>query len=301
MFRAVGQILIVGVPIIVLLFASGAWRRRLVGAVAIAAPAIALVFVYSALMSSSGGYFGLADGQGWGLYVRAAPIADCSRFDPPPETQVLCETTPPDSRPGPDHYAWNTESPARKAFIGPPFSDDLVGAFGREVLENQPLDYAESVLTDLWRYVDFDAGLDRPDNGAEITRYRFQEFPSKQNTDDPLADYYGPYAYNTTGLGIALGDIQQVVRIHGILILLAVLLAIAGLVLGPPNARFGIALLGGIAFLLMLVPVSAGAFNGRYAIPSEPGLIAAGLLGAWAIALQEPITKLRATLASRNL
>ncbi len=82
----------------------------------------------------------------------------------------------------------------------------------------------------------------------------------------------------------ALGDVQQIVRVHGVLILLAGTLALVGLVLGPREIRIGVALLGGSASLLMLAPVAAGAFNGRYAVPAEPALVASGLLGAWALA-----------------
>ncbi len=119
LFRAVGQVLVPLIPIVAVIAVRGPIGRRLAAALAAAVPAAALLLAYSAALSAAGGYFGLADGQGWALYARMAPIADCSRFDPPPGTEGLCERRPPDSRPGPDDYAWNPRH-ARTLFIGPP-------------------------------------------------------------------------------------------------------------------------------------------------------------------------------------
>ena len=285
MFRAVGQVLIPLIPIVAVIAVRGAVSRRLAaGLAAGTVPAVVLVLAYSAAISAAGGYFGLTDGQGWALYARIAPIADCAEFDPPPGTDGLCESTPPESRPGPDYYAWNLDSHARALFVGPPHNDDQVGSFAREVVEHP---------THRLREV-------RPHRPLAVRRLRRWSRPRRERradlvvslrrgpaleliSDDPVASLYGPGRYEISDLGRTLGDVQQVVRLHGGLILLAAVLALVGLLLGPRKIRVGIAVIGGTAFLLMVAPVMVGAFNGRYAVPAQPALVAAGLLGAWAI------------------
>ncbi len=96
------------IPLFALWFAfalDGPLTRRLArGAVCIAAAA-AVLLAYMALNASYTGNFAIGNASGWALYARVAPFADCSRFDPPAGTEALCESTPPDARPGPDFYA----------------------------------------------------------------------------------------------------------------------------------------------------------------------------------------------------
>ena len=283
MTRAVGEVIVLPVAIVAAVAVGGRLPRRVAAGAAIAVPAAALILAYSIAMSAAGGYFGLANGAGWALYTRVAPIADCTQFTPPEGTKGLCERTDPESRPGPDFYAWHPESRARALFVGPPRHDDVVGSFGRAALLNQPLAYLEIVLIDLWRYVDFDAGPARPSNGSPISDYRFAGETSEMYTDDSLASYYGDYRYVITDVGRTLGDVQQVLRIHGPVMLLALLLGIAGLAIGPARLRVGIVLLGGVSFLLLLAPVAIGVYNSRYVVVAGPGLVSAGLLGAWAL------------------
>ena len=130
-------------------------------------------------------------------------------------TERLCEQTPPDRRPGSDFYGWDPESPARELFLGPPAGDELLASFGREVVTHQPLDYAKLVLTDLARFVDEDAGIDRTLSGHPLSFYRFAGTSSEVIDDDPVASFYGPYEYVISGTGRTLGDLQQIVRVHG--------------------------------------------------------------------------------------
>lgn len=283
MTRAVGEVVILPVAVIAAVAVGGPAARRVGAGATVAAAAAALILAYSIMMSVAGGYAGLAKGAGWALYTRVAPIADCTQFTPPQGTRGLCERTDPDSRPGPDFYTWHPDSPARALFVASPQNDDVLGSFGRTVLVNQPLDYLELVLIDLWRYVDFDAGPARLSNGAPISDYRFAGESSEMFTDDMLARYYGDYRYVITDLGRSLGDVQQVVRIHGPIMLAALLFGVAGLVVGSARMRIGIALLGGVSFLLLLAPVAIGVYNSRYGVVAGPGLASAGLLGIWAL------------------
>jgi Dolichyl-phosphate-mannose-protein mannosyltransferase len=292
-FRAVGQALVPLVVVFAAIGVRGDIARRLGGAAAAALAAVVVLLGYGGAMSASGGYFGLAAGDGWAVYVRTAPIADCARFDPPAGTEGLCERTPPDSRPGPDFYAWNPESPARQLFVGPPLNDEVVGSFGREALEQQPLDYLGLVVTDLARFVDADAGVDRPDGGHPLASYRFGRYDIGTIDEGEVASFYGPYQFDTSALADALGDVQQIVRVHGVLIALAAVLALAGLIRGPRQVRVAILTLAAPALTLLVAAAALATYDGRFGVPAMPALIAAGLLGAWSLAPE--------TSAARNL
>lgn len=281
--RAVGEPLVIAVGVSVAIVATGGARRRLVAGGSVVFAGALLILAYSAVMSAEGGYFGLAKGTGWAIYARVAPIADCSEFTPPAETEVLCETRDPDTRPGPDFYSWNENSPARAFAPGPPYEDDILGSFGRAALVHQPLDYAKLAATDFWRYVDPDAGPDRLDSGHPPSFYRFAGVTSPVDSTTPIAAYFGSYRVVITGLGRTLGDVQQVIRVHGLLVLLALVLAIAGLAVGRDRTRAGIVVMGIAALTLMAVPVAIGTYDSRYALVAYPELIAAGLLGGWAL------------------
>lgn len=283
MFRAVAQILIPLLAVIAALGVPGLLRDRALAAGAVLIPGVALILGYSIAMSAAGGHFGLAKGLGWGLYARIAPAADCSRFEPAPGTEALCETSDPDTRPGPDFYAWNPRSTAVGLFIGPPLSDDVVGGFGRRAILAQPRAYAELVAIDMWRYVEEDAGPDRIDSGKTRTRYHFGRYTQQPGIPDSAAMYYGPYEREVTDAGRVLRDIQAVVRVHGLLVLVAVLLAIGGAVLSRGIVRWTILLLGGTAVLLALFPTMIGTYNFRYGVVVYPSLVSAGLLGFWTI------------------
>jgi hypothetical protein len=284
MVRVVGEPLVVVFAVCAFAI-TGSWRERLLSAGAVVLPAAALILIYAAAMSASGGYFGLADGEGWAVYSRMAPVADCNEFEPPSGTAQLCEDYPPELRAGPDFYAWHPASPARAAFIGPPHNDELVGAFGRAALRNQPLDYAAMVATDLWRYVDFDAGPDRPmgTNGSPISDYEFSG-TAHALEEGPVTTYYGSRNVVVTGIGRVLGDIQGVVRIHGVLMLVLLIVASAGFIVAHGKERYGILLLGMTALAMLVVPVVTSIYNSRWAIPAEPPLVCAGLIAANALA-----------------
>lgn len=283
MVRAVGQVLIPVVALIAACAVQGGARQRVLAGATVGLPAVLLILAYSATLSASGGYFGLAKGAGWALYTRMAPIADCTRFDPPEGTELLCEASDPDTRPGSDYYAWHGDSPAHLIASGPPFEDELIGSFGRAALVGQPLDYLGLVLTDLARYVDAGAGPDREASGHPIQFYRFAGVSSPGPPDGPTVEYYGHFDWTITSLGRALGDVQQVVRVHGLLVLAAAILALWGIAAGTRRQRVGIVLLGGTALALMLVPVLVGTYDGRYGLTAYPQLVAAGLMGAWSV------------------
>src|SRR2546423_12317734 len=100
--RGSGLVLAPVLVLWLLLWLPGKWRRRLIGAGLAALALVAVLAGYVGVVRVSGGrYSGLTDMNGWDLYGRVAPFADCTKFMPPEGTEVLCESTPPSLRPGP--------------------------------------------------------------------------------------------------------------------------------------------------------------------------------------------------------
>lgn len=263
---------------------SGAWRARLLAAVAAAATAGVVVLGYFALNESETGYFGFSQSSGWGLYSRTAPFAECTRFDPPAGTESLCETTPVDSRPGPDFYGWEAGSPARQLFGEQPNGDEQLSDFAREVITHQPLSYAEDVARDFARYFVTVDGPDFGGAGYEVVDVDRRALGFEEGIHAGITDYYADEPLSIKGGVTTLGDLQNVLSVRATLLLAALLLAIAGLVLGRGRVRAGVALLLGASLLAMLVPVVTAIYSARYAIPVSGPLVGAGAIGAWLIA-----------------
>jgi hypothetical protein len=255
----------------------GSWWRRIGHAALAGGAAVAIVLVYFQLHYFALDYFGLVKASGWGIYARTAPFADCTKFDPPEGTRRLCETTPPEERPGPDTYAW-IEGPARRAFGGPPEENDKVGAFGWAVVRGQPLDYADVVFSDTAKYFGF--GVNEFDFGAS----RMEWTPYDRRSIMPwINDYYHDERYAIGGAIGTLEDLQDVVRVHPLILFFSLLAGIAGVVLGRGRVRWAVVLFLMIGFLLVLIPPLTAVYNFRYALPANGPLIAAGAIGLWLI------------------
>jgi 4-amino-4-deoxy-L-arabinose transferase-like glycosyltransferase len=262
------------------------WRRRLAAAGTLAVTLGALLVGYSAVQHAQTGYFGISQGLGWGLYGRAAPFADCSRFTPPKGTEGLCETSDWRTRYGLGFYWWDPQSPARRLFVGPPYNDKLVGAFGRAAILHQPGLYARAVAKDLVHYAFPSVGYDRPGASLGPGFYTFPAAPMPPRYDTgPFAEYYGPVTVHRSG-GVldALGTVQRVVRLHGVLLVLALALVAAGLVWARGLRRWGIVLLGGSALMQLVLQVALLNYDYRYELPAVPALVAAAALAAAAVA-----------------
>src|SRR4051794_31638146 len=111
--RTVGLVVLPIVLVWLLLSARARWPLRLRAALPAAAAMVAVIGGYAAAVAAQDGQSGLTDLGGWNSYARAAPFAKCSDFTPPAGTAVLCQTTPPNARPGTLFYLWKAGSPAR--------------------------------------------------------------------------------------------------------------------------------------------------------------------------------------------
>ena len=153
-------------PVLVLwlaLASGGAWRERLRAAAAALACIVIALGAYVLVQDRNTGVVSLTTPTaGWDLYGRVAPFADCTKFTPPPGTRVLCEKTPPAQRTNsvfqylyqPDRsLALQYFTRGNGAQSATPAQDAKIAAFTRAVVENQPLDYARSVLEGMIAYV----------------------------------------------------------------------------------------------------------------------------------------------------
>jgi Dolichyl-phosphate-mannose-protein mannosyltransferase len=283
--RALGLFL---VPVFVLwlVFAMpGSWRRRVTSAGLATAGVIAALAAVAAFHATSKGGLGLTQSGGWAVYTRTAQIADCTKFTPPRGTEMLCESSNPDTRNGPDYYAW-TGGPGRKYFGGPPAHADKVGAFGRAVIVHQPLDYLRIATKDVIRYVDPDFGYDRAYSGPgpEDLDFRRRAPAVESLSVQTINSWYDRLKLRIHG-GIGfLHDYQQVLRVHGVLIVAFLLFALAGLAFAKGIQRRGLILFAATAFVLYVVPAATTEYTARYGIPPAGELVAAGAVGAWAVA-----------------
>jgi 4-amino-4-deoxy-L-arabinose transferase-like glycosyltransferase len=284
--RAVGGLLVPFLALWAALAIRQRWPLRIAtGAIAIA-PAVAILLTYFAFNQAHTGTFGLTQAGGWSLYSRVAQFADCTQFTPPEGTEELCETTPPEERPGPDYYTWQEGSPARDLFGPPPAGNELLSEFGREALLAQPIDYARAALTDLGRYFVPSLGLPRPYSGTDYTYLnidRRETVPIEEEIVRWIGGYFDPISPHISGLALTLSDMQQVMRVHPILLLQAVLLGIAGFVFARGRVRAAIALLTGAGFLLIALAAATGTVHPRYTIPAGGPLAAGAALSLWVL------------------
>ena len=280
--RSVGIVLPAVLALTALVCAAAPIRDRLLAAGAALAGAAAILAVYfGAFAISDGRYAGLTDFAGWNLYSRVAPFADCSRFDPPDGTEVLCEDVPPSDRPGPFGYVWVADSVSRANFdpLGPETGEPL-GRFARQVILHQPLDYLEAVGEDFVRYFDPHAGT-RPFAGQspETISFAYRDPNAERNVIDALELRYDGVELNRAGER-ALGTYQAIFRVGGVVLLAAFVATVLGMFLARGALRLGTVLFGLSALALYLVPVITNSYDFRYGIPPGALIAISGILGA---------------------
>ena len=293
--RAAGLFL-VPVAIVVLILArprpwrSGAnWRGPATAALAAAVMLLGLA-VSNKLANDR---LEIGPAQGWHLYQRVAPFADCSQFTPPAGTEALCETTPRDQRLGGDHYLYDEDSPARQAFGAVGAEDAKLGAFARQVILHQPLDYARAMWNDLTAYwvpsghpfVDGGGGDLDPQLDWEITLPPDSRFDTetKRFTEQGMEVFFDPFTVDQWAGGIRFLDTEQrLFRFGGTLLTITTALVLLGLAIGPRRSRLGVLLLGVGGLALLVAPTVSAIYIGRYTVP-----IAGPMVGAAAIAVFE--------------
>jgi hypothetical protein len=282
--RAPFLVVVFAVVSVAALGVTGRRSRATAGGAAALGAAVVFGLYLLAFQVSGGRYLGLWDLSGWQLYGRVAPFAQCDQFDVPKGVETLCESTPPADRPAPFHYTQEPTSPAVREFgYGSPQADGLLNDFAIRAIRAQPRDYASAVISDLARYV-------RKGNPFPATTrlgginwsFAFRPPWVEAIAGHQLAAVYDGTKVSAPGAHL-LGDYQSVMRVHGILIAVLLLLTPAGAIWGRGPGRLGAALFGSTSFLLFLGPVAASSYDFRYGVPPATLLACAGTLSGYAL------------------
>ena len=270
----------------------GARSIRLFAAGTSLLAAVAVLGTYSGFQHRSEGTWNLWRSSGWGLYSRVAPFADCSDFTPPSGTRFLCESNRPEERSGPDFYGWGG-GPARTAFGAPPAGNETLQRFARAVVIHQPVAYTKTVAKDTLRYFVPSFGFDRASSGSGPDLYLLDRRAGIYESwvEDAVESYYQPFDLKVDPSAVrALTNYQELVRVHGIILLQFFLVALVGLLYTAGKQRRALIFLTAFGFLLLLVPAATTSYHARYAVPAEGIVAAAAAIGGAAILrrLQRP-------------
>ena len=150
---AAGLVRTIGVALAVLVLGYVLIRR--VGLLRVAAFVVALAVPlagYATWYHSYNGKYALSGGDAIWRYGRVAPIADCSKLTLSPEQLILCSPHPVAERPSANYYVWSRFSP-RFALTGTEdHRNALLADFARQVIREQPGDYARMVAREVFHY-----------------------------------------------------------------------------------------------------------------------------------------------------
>ncbi len=248
-------------------------------------PFLVIVVGYLGVASAVGPYAGMFDMNGFHLYARVAPFAECNLFTPPPHTEKLCQVTPVTSRFGPEYYEWDLSSPVRHDFPLSPATARLTGTFADAVIIHQPIDYLKAVALDMTRYVDPSLGHLPSGFGEGHSLMSFSNFDpqlEKQLSAQLSRRYTGSTPPSRRWLA-DLGSAQGVLRVGSVLMLLFIASVLGGLIFGRRHTRGGLLAVSTLAFLLFLGPVATFTYDIRYGVPPEAFLALAAALGLQSI------------------
>jgi len=257
------------------------WRAPL----AAAAAGAAVLLGFATLNALIGERFGIGPSPGWLLYGRVAQFADCNTFVVPRGSRFLCETTPPEERPGANYYLFDPKAPAPRALDGFGDEDDLLREWSVRAIRAQTGDYLETVWEDLRGYFVPSLRPDREASGGEIdpqldfTRgfnpadlYYTEIQPE---TERGMERFFNDFSVDKDPPGLRfLRGWQHLTRFGALALSISSALVLIGLLVGPRRARVGVLLLGIGGLSLLIAPALAGNYVGRYTVPMA-GLMAA--------------------------
>jgi hypothetical protein len=281
-----GSGVLLAAPVLV---AVAALRTRPLAVAALVACFAAPLLGYAAWYQAEHGTYSLTGYGGRFLYARVAPFADCARFALPPGERALCPTQPLGHRPTVEDFMWADDSPVYRIRH---HRQARAGAFAREVIRHQPLDYARTVAGDLVR--GFAPTRTQHAGELPISRWQFQlRYPIyRAATEDVIRAHGGTRGKADRGLAGFLRGYQGFGYAPGPL-RAAALAAAALAALGAGRARgsglrtaaFLFAALGVTA---ILTAVAVNQFTWRYWLPEVVLLPPAGALGLTAVLRRRP-------------
>ena len=253
------------------------WRSSWRAPAAAAVAAAVILLGYATASAIFGDRFATGPSSAWYLYGRAAQFADCSRFDPPAGTQVLCEQRPAGERPGASYYLFDPTAPAPRHFGPFGHNDGPIGTWARRAIRAQPLDFASTAWAYLrWYYVPGSRPASKGsdlDPGLSFTWDNPFLAPTVQASLERYYDHFTPHPRDTGRRFLRAW--QHVTRFGATLLSLTTLLALIGLVIGTRRSRVGALLFGAGGLALLISPVLTGNYIGRYLVPLTGPMMAA--------------------------
>lgn len=290
MTRTSALFLIPIVALVLLMAQSRPWLPRWRPVLTFVVGVFVLLLGYASINSITGHPFGVTPSPGWHLYSRAAPIADCTQFTPPAGTAKLCETTPPDDRFGPDWYLYDPASPALRLFGPIGTEDEKFDAWGKQVVLHQPRAYLESLFPDVAAYFfPGSYGEWKSGKGTDIDgqlSWAFAGFPdeTQASTQEGMETFFSPFdTHRRYRLINAFHDYQRIVRFGGTLLTISTILILIGLFVGSRRSRIAVLLLGVGGLAILILPIFASNYIGRYTVPPAGPIAAAAVIAAMSI------------------
>ncbi|SHG55545.1 phospholipid carrier-dependent glycosyltransferase [Streptoalloteichus hindustanus] len=279
---------VAGILLLVLLVRRAGWKQCGAFALTVAV----LVGGYLEWTRQETGKATFSPLQGRYLYSRTAKIADCDRLELTPDQRKLCPSQPLDQRP--ERGDWYLTFDQNLASY-PLSADDFIGGFAKEVIRQQPGDYAWLVLRDTARYLlpGQEVGpahsclfgwwvmpVDVRDEGPDLARCK----PFLAQPDSFGSAHADPAADQPSALRRALHVYSQRVQTPHLALGLSVLLAVAALVFRPrrPGWRDGLDgfVLVGTGLAMMAASVATSMYEVRYGAPSVVLMAVGGALAA---------------------
>ncbi len=304
MFRLVAFALIVPV-LCYLIIAGGVWRswRTWHGWRTVGARMIAFVAAFGLVIAGYGWYFHAQTGE-WGLtrttanvlYGRTAVVADCDKLKLDPLTTLACPEEPLGQRMKLDEYthiqgeeAWRARFPAGTDL------NAVQRAFGRAVIDQQPLDVARAIALDFLK--GFRPARTNAPGDNTVRRWQFPRVPwiDVEHSIQASREFSGRDPTTVVGLTAFLRGYQLGVGYTpGTLLgVFGVIALLAGFGLGRARTsgiRSVTLLAVGMAVTILLAS-AAFEFSWRYQLPGLVLLPFAGVLGITALLGRGPASR----------
>lgn len=275
----------IGLPLIAVVLAAlllrrAGWRPLVALAVASAIPLAG----YAVWFHAEHGAYALSRG-GTFLWARTMTFADCAKIDP--DTPELCPAEPLGQRKAPPEYIWSADSPITSVKGGSARRDEVAGAFARQAILAQPVDFLAAGLADLAHVFSWDRRV-YPVKGPQ-SAYVFPERPapfkdsiaSGDRTAEEITIAYQGRSGETVMVEPYAGWIrgyQAFGFLRGPFLAALLLLGLAGVVLRWRRLGGEVLLPWAASVTLLVLPVLIAAFDHRYVLPAVPlACLAAGL------------------------
>jgi hypothetical protein len=287
--RSVAELVIVPAVLVLLLL-----RTRLISVGALVAAFAVPLLLYAAWFHHDYGVYALNGLDGHFLYARVAPFADCDGLSLPSYERVLCPKQPVGHRLTVEQFSWSPASPIYHMKIpagmrtrGEPWRarSDIAGDFAKRVIEHQPVDYAEAVVSDFLR--GFWPTRTTEHGEVPVQRWMFKRRYPVYGSSLAVLAKYGEHPAVAHDIASFLTSYQTVGYTPGPLLAVALILGVLGAVGVGRARRSGLQcaclLVTGAALIVLVTAVGVNQFSWRYQLPGLVLLPAAGALGLTAL------------------